>query len=374
MTEQLAYIALNGVTDIGPVRVKALLDVFGTAERVLAASPEALARVHGIGAKVARAIHEREPDFAEKECELAARAGVDIITLADAAYPALLKEIHDPPLCLYVRGDPGVLCRSRSSIAMVGSRQTTRYGMKMADHLSRSAALAGWVVYSGLARGIDTIVHKGALDAGGETVAVVGSGLAHMYPQENMDLARRIVDSGALISEFPMRFPPSKRTFPMRNRIISGLTLGTIVVEAGFHSGSIITANQALDQNRLVFAVPGPADSPQSRGCHGLIKGGMAKLVENFQDVLEEFSFLPGLTSEKRDILPGGGLEKAAPGDLTLSPHEVKLLSLIGEEDIGVDTLVNESGLSAPEVLSALLMLEMKRHVRQLPGRRVVKS
>lgn len=374
MTEQLAYIALNGVTDIGPVRVKALLDVFGTAENVLAASPETLAGVHGIGVKVAQAIHDRDPDFAENECDLAERAGVVIITLADAAYPALLKEIHDPPLCLYVRGNPEVLNHSHSAIAMVGSRQTTRYGMKMADHLSRSAALAGWVVYSGLARGIDTIAHKGALDAGGDTVAVVGSGLAHIYPQENIDLARRIVDAGALISEFPMRFPPSKRTFPMRNRIISGLTLGTIVVEAGFRSGSIITANQALDQNRQVFAVPGHADSPQSRGCHALIKQGTAKLVENFQDVLEEFSFIPGLTSKKNDILPARGLEKADAGDLTLSPHEAKLLSLVGEEEMDVDTLVHESGLSAPEVLAALFMLEVKHQVKQLPGRRVVKS
>ena len=304
MTEQLAYIALNGVTDIGPVKVKALLDVFGTAERVLTASPAALSKVSGIGSKVAKAIHERDRNFAAAECELAERAGVEIITLADAAYPALLKEIHDPPLCLYVRGDADVLRRSHSAIAMVGSRQTTRYGVKMADNLARSAALAGWIVYSGLARGIDTIAHKGALAVGGQTVAVVGSGLAHMYPQENMELARRIVNNGAVISEFPMRVPPSKRSFPMRNRIISGLTQGTIVVEAGFRSGSIITANQALDQNRQVFAVPGQADSPQSRGCHALIKQGTAKLVENFQDVLEEFSFIPGMGNQKHDILP----------------------------------------------------------------------
>jgi DNA processing protein len=261
---------------------------------------------------------------------------------------------------------------------MVGSRHTTPYGVKMAEHLAMGAAYAGWPVVSGLARGIDTVVHEAVLRANGCTVAILGSGLGQIYPQENVALARRMAEQGgALVSEFPMEFHPDKRTFPMRNRIISGMTLGTLVVEAGATSGSLITATQAADQGRQVFAVPGRVDSPQSRGCHALIKDG-AKLVETFDDIAEEFARLPGMLPTPPAAAPSSaGTQAAASSSTTgleLSPLETTLLSLLGTADMAIDDLVGAAEAPAAEVLSALLRLEMRRLVRQLPGRRVVRA
>lgn len=374
MDDRLAYVALNAIPDIGPVRVKAMLTIFGTPTAILAARKRDLQQVNGVGELIARAVADwRETTDPDAEMNMAERAGVKIITLADADYPALLKEIHDPPLCLYVRGDVSALHAARSSIAIVGSRHTTSYGVRVAETLAGSAALSGWIVFSGLARGIDTASHDATLRMGGRTVAVIGSGLGRIHPQGNIDLARRIAASGAVVSEFPMHFPPSKRTFPMRNRIISGLTLGTVVVQAGFRSGSLITAAQALDQNRAVFAVPGPIDCPQSRGCHALIKQGTAKLVETFQDILEEFSFLPGLTPGLEVREAGKSRRELASASLTLSESEAKLLALLGNGEIALDELVADSGLGAAEVLGAVFTLELKGIARQLPGRRVVR-
>lgn len=372
MDERTAYITLNAIPEIGPVRVRSRLDVFGSAAALLSATESELERVPGIGSTIARAITNwRQSSDPEAEAGMASRAGVDILTLADPDYPSLLKEIHDPPLCLYVRGNVESLQRPNSSIAIVGSRHTTRYGVKMAESLAASASLAGWTVISGLARGIDTIAHETVVKTKGKTIAVVGSGLGRIYPQENLDLARRIADSAAVISEFPMMFPPGKRTFPMRNRIISGLSLGTIVVQAGDRSGSLITAGQALDQNRAVFAVPGPVDSPQSRGCHGMIKRGEAKLVETFQDVLEDFEFLPAFRKPERVPEAASGGRQPGHDDLTLTDNEAKLLALIGSGEVSLDDLVAETGLPPADVLAAIFTLELKHKVRQLPGRRV---
>jgi DNA processing protein len=337
-----------------------------------------LARVPGIGEKLSRVLSgwQRlcDPD---EERQLASRAGVEIVTREDDAYPELLREIHDPPLCLYVRGDLACLPRLRGSIAMVGSRRTTLYGVAMAESLATAAAYAGWPVVSGLARGIDTVAHEAVLAAGGCTVAVIGSGLGYMYPQENLDLARRIASSGgAVISEFPMMFKPERRTFPMRNRIISGVSRGTVVIEAGTKSGSLITASQALDQNRQVFAVPGRVDSPQSRGCHALIKDG-AKLVERFGDIVEEFTVLPGFAGGA-SLSPAAApatAEACESADelLQLPDLERKLLAFMGESDMAIDDLAQGVEEPVHNVLSALLMLEMRHLVRQLPGRRVVR-
>ncbi len=372
-----AYFILNLLPGIGPLRVSQLLTLFGEPSAILSARRGELARVPRIGAKLADVLcnwqRHCDPE-AERQC--ADRGGVTIVTREDAAYPALLREIHDPPLCLYVRGSIEALSRSSArAIAVVGSRRTTRYGISVAENLASAAGLAGWTVVSGLARGIDTVAHEATLRAGGTTVAVLGGGLARIYPQENIDLARRIAAAGgAVISELPMTFRPDRRTFPMRNRIISGMTHGCIVVEAGHRSGSLITAGQALEQNRQVFAVPGRIDSPQSRGCHSLIKDG-AKLVESFHDVLEEFCVLPGFGGDAAgaDVTAGEGgqAKKLQPEDLQLSELERKLLALLGENEMAIDGLIAEMQELPAKVIAAVVTLEMRHIVRQLPGKRV---
>ncbi len=371
-----AYVILNQLPGIGPLRVAQLLTLFDTPEAILAAPAADLARVPGVGGKLAAVLAGwRQHCDPEAERRLAARAGVTILTCASPDYPELLRQIHDPPLCLYLRGGATALARCARGIAMVGSRHTTPYGVKMAEHLALGAVYAGWPVVSGLARGIDTVVHETVLKAQGCTVAVLGSGLGQIYPQDNVGLARRIAEQdGALISEFPMQYHPDKRTFPMRNRIISGLTLGTVVVEAGAGSGSLITAGQAAEQGRQVFAVPGRVDTPQSRGCHALIKDG-AKLVETFQDIAEEFTCLPGMPTPP----PPGPATAAVPSQspavgLELSPLEETLLSFLGASEASIDELVGAAGAPAADVLSALLRLEMRHVVRQLPGRRIVRT
>jgi len=369
-----AYLILNLLPGIGPLRVAQLLSLFPSPEAVLAASAAELARVPGIGGKLAGVISgwadQCDP---ARELEMIEQAGVLVLTRDDPDYPALLAEIHDPPLCLYLRGDPAALARTRGGISIVGSRRTTTYGTGVASRLATACAVAGWPVVSGLARGIDTMAHRATVEAGGTTVAVLGCGLAHMYPQDNLPLARRIVEEGgALVTEFPMTCRPDKRNFPMRNRIISGLTRGTIVVEAGLKSGSLITAASALDQGRTVFAVPGRVDSPQSRGCHALIRDG-ARLVETFQDVAEEFAGLPGLdlaVESAKAPIPSRELAN----DLTLSDIERKILSFLDENETAIDALIVATGEPPAQVLGTLLLLEMKRLVKQLPGRRVARS
>jgi DNA processing protein len=369
-----AYLILNLLPGIGPLRVSQLLSLFPSPAAVLEASAAELARVPGIGSKLASTVADwaNQCDPA-KELEMIEQAGVLLLTRDDADYPSLLAEIHDPPLCLYVRGNPAALARTRGGISIVGSRRTTSYGTAVTDRLATAAAVAGWPVVSGLARGIDTVAHRATVDAGGTTVAVLGCGLAYVYPQENLALARRIVEEGgALISEFPMTCRPDKRNFPMRNRIISGLTRGTVVVEAGLKSGSLITAAAATDQGRQVFAVPGRVDSPQSRGCHALIRDG-ARLVETFQDIAEEFSGLPGLNLAAEAASGEAASRKSAP-DLTLTHLESKILSFLDENEMAIDALIVAVGEPPAQVLSTLLLLEMKRLVKQRPGRRVARS
>lgn len=376
MTDRDAYLILNLLPGIGPVRVTQLLTLFGGPAALLAAKHSAVARVPGIGARIATRIGTwKEHCQPARERDLAERGGVEIITRDDESYPPELREIHDPPLCLYVRGDLEALRRSAHGIAIVGSRRTTRYGVEVAANLAGAAALAGWTVVSGLARGIDTAAHEAALCSEGRTVAVLGSGLGRIYPQENVELARRIAaEGGAVISELPMLYRPDKRTFPMRNRIISGMTRGCIVVQAGQRSGALITANQALEQNRQVFAVPGPVDSPQSRGCHALLRDG-ATLVETFHDVLEEFACLPGLastpTASAAEAAHTAGAAVSRDMGLQLTPFERKLLDFVADDVTRVDDIV--AGLEAPpsQVLGALVALEMRHLVRQLPGKRV---
>jgi DNA processing protein len=296
---------------------------------------------------------------------MAKAAGCHIVTQADASYPPLLKTIEDPPPVLYVKGDwsdpmpPG--------IAVVGSRRPSTYGKVVAEQLARGLAECGIVVVSGLARGIDSVAHVNALESGGRTIAILGCGLSHMYPPENRRLAERISHQGAVVSEFPMATKPDRLNFPLRNRTISGLSLGTLVVEAGERSGALITAQWALDQGREVFAVPGNVTAPTSRGTNRLIKMG-AKLVERVDDILEE---LPSYAlGERRDRAPAQ--KELCPTDHT--PDERRLLELLDPvEARHIDWLIEQACLPTNMVSSLLLRLELEGKVTQLPGKLFVK-
>lgn len=358
MTRTECYLALNSVRLIGPVRVRKLLEVFGSAEKILSAPTDALARVEGIGQAVAQSVRDWEKSWSlEEELKRAGDLGLKVVDCEDESYPQALREIYDPPLVLYYKGD--LEAARRKGVAVVGSRHTSHYGTGTARKLSYQLAYAGLTVTSGLARGIDTAAHQAALAAKGRTVAVLGCSLDQIYPKENTLLAEKIVEEkGLLLSEFPLGTPPDKQTFPMRNRIVSGLSQGLLVVEAGKESGALITARMALEQGRQVFAVPGRIDQPFAKGCHQLIKDG-AKLVEGVEDMLAEFEFLfPNLPAETVSPLPEN-----------LSPEEQKVHEALGMDELHLDILIRKSGLPSAMVSSTLLRLEMKKLVRSLPGR-----
>ena len=370
MEHREALFILNMLPLIGPGKRRLLEDAFGSLEAAFAAERTALCKIPGIGEKLAEILHNwREYCNFEEELRMCRDAQVAIITDEDDVYPPLLREIHDPPICLYVKGSLDVL-RSQMCIGIVGSRNATMYGMRMAANLATGACMAGWPVVSGLARGIDTAAHDATLRSGGRTVAVIGSGLLRVYPQENVGLANRIVSNGgAVISEFQMCYQPDKRSFPMRNRIISGMCKGTIVVEAGFRSGSLITAATALDQGRTVFAVPGMADAPSSHGCHALIRDG-AVLVESFQDVIEEFSGLPGLARPPKEN-QANPLPQVDVSQFNLSGLEMQIWRLVKEGLTDVDELIDRIDNAVPCIMAAIMTLQLKRLIRQLPGRRL---
>ena len=279
---------------IGPRLYKALVDHFGSASAVLAAPMSELRMVPGIGAKLSQAVSRArdEIDVAE-EIEFCRQQGIALVGLGDEGYPRMLAEIPDPPTILYVHGE--LKPQDSLAIAIVGSRHATQYGLAQAERLAASLARAGLVIVSGLARGIDAAAHRGALAAGGRTIAVLGSGVAQIYPPEHKSLADEVAAQGAVVSEAPPRSQPLSGSFPQRNRIISGMSLGVIVVEASTHSGALITARHAMEQNREVFAVPGRVDNRMAHGCHRLLRDG-AKLVESADDVLEELGPLVAAT------------------------------------------------------------------------------
>jgi len=361
MNPRKAYITLNMMEGIGPVKVRAMIDALGSPDAILAANAAELRCVKGIGPELARRITspEERPD-ADREIKRAENIGARIVTFLDDEYPARLKEIHDPPLALYVRGTFETF--DRHSIAIVGSRRTTLYGRTVADRLAYQLAKAGLMVVSGLARGIDTAAHEGALKGGGRTGAVIGSALDHLYPPENRALSQKIEKSGYLMSEFPLGTEPGKTTFPMRNRIVSGVCVGIIVVEAGRGSGALITANQAMEQGRIVFAVPGRIDAPTSRGCHDLLKLG-ARLVDGIDDVLEELEFLipPERKTQAQDLNEGPVIQLSGP--------EEKIVRALWEGPLDVDDLSRKTTLKIAEISAHLITLEMKRVVRMRPGR-----
>lgn len=362
MTETEACIALNMVPGMGPVRLRKLLEVFETPDRVLSAKATALRAVNGIGNEVAETISHWE-EHVDLPAELARirEFGAEVLTQASAGYPRLLREIYNPPIVLYVWGK--LTHRDEHAIGVVGSRQASHYGTECAKKLSYQLAYAGMTIVSGLARGIDTSAHQGALAAKGRTVAVLGSGLAKLYPKENLPLAEKIIESGAVISEFSMEVTADTQTFPMRNRIVSGMSFALLVVEAGLNSGALITSSQAVDQGRSVYAVPGPINRPTSAGSNRLIQQG-AKLVTDADDILEDMQALFPETPK---------LSPSAPRADLLSDEERKVYDAIDDSETAIDEVIAKSGLPTAKVCSTLLALEMKRLVKQRPGQHFVK-
>ena len=367
MTNQEACVILNLISGIGPARLASLLAFCGEPAEIFRTSRQDLASVQGISESMAEKISnwERYVDLG-RELDLAKRGGVEIITRGEEEYPELLSQIHDPPICLYVRGKfPAAI--STRSLAIVGTRAVTSYGQRMARHLAEAAAYSSFVVVSGLAYGVDVIAHQAALDAGGETVSVLGGGLARIQPQEHVPLAREIAHHGAVISEFPMEFAPTRHSFPMRNRIISGLCRGTLVIEAGLNSGSLITASFALEQGRMVFAVPGQADNPQAAGCNRLIRQN-AVLTETFDDILEEFDFLPGFGRNENMLQEAAAADDffsdGNPED-SISSEAAAILEFLQKGDAAVDEISAALDLPAGEISASLIGLELLRRVKK---------
>jgi DNA processing protein len=359
-------VRLSLVPGVGPLLRRALLEHFGAAASVLSASRDELQHVDGIGPKIAaRIVAAKDEVDAEAELRVAESHGVDVLTEADAEYPRPLRQIHDPPGVLFRRGK--ALPQDELAVAIVGTRHATRYGIAQAERLAGSLARTGFTVVSGLARGIDAAAHRGALAAGGRTIAVLGNGVLVNYPPEHKDLQNEIAENGYVLSELPPLMKPLSGTFPQRNRIISGLCLGTIVVEAQDRSGALITARHAYEQGREVFAVPGPVDSRASAGPHALIRDG-AKLVATIDDVLAEFG--PLAENIRRD----DGMLITKPAELTLNEVEQQVLAAIDGTPISIDAVSATCGLAVHRVLSTISVLEMRRLIRRTSGTQVVRA
>ena len=360
LTERQAFMIMNDLPNIGPITLNRLLEEFGGDPRdILNADKRRLQSVRGVGPETSAALLNWRTHFdLAKEEERLAKAGATFITTRDEGYPKLLKEIHDPPIGLYRKGS---YLFEQPCIAVVGSRRTTLYGQSVAKKLGVDLARLGFCVVSGLARGIDTAAHEGALSVGGKTAAVLGCGIDIVYPPENLDLYRRIAETGAVLSEFPFGRKADKQSFPMRNRVVSGISEAVVIVESDVQGGAMITARFAGEQGRLIFAVPGRIDQPTSHGCHQLIRDG-ATLLTGVDDILNELSYLDGLrpqaiTTEGETSV----LEQLMP---QLSETERKVAGAFnGGGLLGVDALTAATGLSSPEVSAALMGLELKKLV-----------
>ena len=396
--ETISLIHLNMIQGVGLKTVQILRDVFGSAADALQATSDELSKIDRLTPAMRELLLRKPVQYPiERELELIQEYGCQVLTLYDAAYPALLKAIDTPPIVIYIRGE--LTSEDSLSLALVGSRDAKDYGRKASYRLSYQLAQRGLTIVSGLAKGIDTAAHRGALESGGRTVAVMGSGLSFIYPATNTDLAEKITASGALISEFPMETTPKPNNFPRRNRIISGLTLGTVVVEASNRSGALITARLAGEQGREVFAVPGEIFSELSTGTHKLINNG-AKLVNTVDDLLNELprhalsqiqstasaSPMPDVETEPSPEVPviekrasaQPSVEVEQPSQITppadLTPDEKTVFNAIEDPSSHIDTIVRATQLPIGQVSSVLLMLELKGVVQQLPGKQFTKA
>ncbi|MDE0938369.1 MAG: DNA-processing protein DprA [Pirellulales bacterium] len=354
------WLRLCLVSGVGPRILTTLIAHFQTPQAVLAADASQLQQVEGVGYRLAQAIAVAKQEI-DLSPELAAcrSAGIQMVSRSATAYPRLLLEIHDPPGVLFLQGD--LRAADSLAIAVVGSRNATRYGVTQAARIATGLARAGVTVVAGLARGIDAAAHRAALAAGGRTLAVMGGGLLKTYPPEHAELARQVSEQGCLISEMPPQYVATRHAFPRRNRIISGLTLGTLIVEAAERSGALITARQAMEQNRDVFAVPGPVDNRNSKGCHALLRDG-AILVESVEDILDALGPLVE-TNQQED-----GREIRHPAELQLNATETSVLQAIGTNPTLVDQVVQQTELPTHRVLSTLSVLEVRQLIVRLPG------
>src|SRR5215813_14202164 len=374
------WIALNMTPGVGPRGTARLLEHFGSAEAIFDAPRRELALLRltpdAIESIATRELHHR----AEAEIEKVRKLGGDILVLDDGVYPAWLRETYDPPVTLYVKG-AWAECLDRPCVAIVGSRRCSTYGQNAALMFARELAQRGVTIISGLARGIDAAAHRGALEAGGRTVAVMGTGLDQVYPRDHKKLTEQILKhNGALVTQFPLGTPPVSENFPYRNRVISGLSLGVVVVEAAENSGSLITARLAMEQNREVFAVPGNITSRNSFGTNYLIKGAGAKLVQQWQDIATELPPQIAATLLPPPLSEQSGDPKKSAAHLTLvpeglSPAEGSVFRLLTPDSPAhVDWLFYKSKLPISELTAALLSLEIRELVRALPGRCFVRK
>jgi len=367
--ETQAWVSLAEAPGLGTVEAVALIESFGSAARVVTAGHAALA-ARGLGAETVEALLEPPADRMQHIAAWLGEPAHHLVTRHSPDYPALLAEAAGAPLILYVNGDPALL--SMPQLAVVGSRNPTRGGERTAFDFAAHLAASGLTITSGLAAGIDTAAHEGALSAGGTTIAVLGTGIDRVYPATNRGLAHRITERGALVSEFPLGSPPEAWHFPRRNRIISGMSLGTLVVEAARRSGSLITARLAAEQGREVFAIPGSIHNALARGCHRLIRDG-ARLVESADDIFAELAPLAGALGTRlaepdagghsvASADTAGGAGRGRDGDYD------KLLEALGWEPVDMDSLIERSGLTIEQLSSMLLILELEGEVETLPG------
>jgi DNA processing protein len=365
------WLKLINADAVGPVTFAKLIKHFRTIDYVLGASVSDLAEVDGIGFKTAEQIAATRDKFnTSAELELADKLGVWLITLADERYPPLLARTYDPPPVLYIKGTLGT--SDNLAISIVGSRRCSLYGQEQASQFAHFLASAGFTICSGMARGIDTAAHQGALSAGGRTIAVQGCGLANIFPPENKKLFEFISNSGACISELPLQYEPLAENFPPRNRIIAGLSLGTIVVEAAPNSGALITATAALENNREVMAVPGKIDSPLSRGAHQLIKQG-AKLVESVEDVMEALGYIGEQLQSHVTAAAAKASERIEKplfdvSQLNLSVDEKTIYDCLTKEPLHIEQIIAGTNLTPGGINAGLISLRLKGLIRQLPG------
>ncbi len=355
---------------VGPIRFVRMLKHFGGIDGALRATATELARVDGIGLATAeKIVASRGRVDVDGEVEAARARGVRIVSLLDREYPPALKTIADPPPCLYVRGS--IEAADAVALAIVGARQCSRYGAEQAERFAALACRAGLTVVSGLARGVDSYAHKGAVSAEGRTLAVLGCGLNHLYPPDASELAEKVVRHGALLSELAMDVPPDEKNFPRRNRIIAGLALGTLVIEATARSGAMITARLASDYNREVFAVPGRLDTPQGDGCNLLIQKGEAKLVIGMGDILSELGAAGKLLMQAEDgaaLSEAATAPKATRSTESLDDTQRKIVGIFDSEPMSIDALAEVTGISPARIAASLTTLQLTGWVKRVGG------
>jgi DNA processing protein len=358
----LSWLALATVPEIGPARYRMLLKHFESPERILEAGRSEIEALPGLGPKIAESIRKgADYNEAEKQVRLLENGNYSLLTFNSSDYPEKLKNIYDPPPFLFYEGD--IECLSAPTIAIVGSRNLSVYGKMMAEKLSRELAEVGFTTVSGFARGIDTIAHKNTIESNGKTAAIFGCGLNICYPPENKALYRDLVLNGCAISEFFLGYHPEPKNFPRRNRIISGLSLGVLVIEAGLKSGALLTAHHALDQGREVYAVPGNINSKTSIGTNSIIKEG-AKLVTSSEDILEDLKFL---VSPRKT-------EYQAQVEIRLGGDHKKVFDILGDQPMQIDNIIKNAALPVSHALEILLELELDGLVRQVSGKKFVKQ